>query len=279
MTSLGPIWLARLFKRALLRLQWLILHYNLWCAGGSAAAHSPPHLLEWSITSAPTPRFLHRMMDGRKKAWKQTRLCVWYNPLLHHLSLSEVMSSAISRPSGLQLLWISQSPPWDMVLPEKTSRPSAAKKVPKQRPMQHQSLPSPALCCACGLCIMLAGINITLVGAFAFGTFIPTGNPPIIIGPLLLLVALAFFTACCVVSRRPPAHIARKAKGGEKWGLMRMGVAAFEMETSEHTLQDTTAVQLSPTNSPSSSHKSSSSHGSDAAPADCQEGASELISE
>ncbi|XP_040896313.1 transmembrane protein 275-like [Toxotes jaculatrix] len=150
-----------------------------------------------------------------------------------------------------------------MVLSEKTSRPSAPQKLHKQRALQHQSLPSPALCCACGLCIMLAGINITLVGAFAFGTFIPTVNPPIIIGPLLLLIALAFFTACCVVSRRPPAHMAhmaRKAKGGEKWGLMRMGTAAFEMETSEHTLQDTTAVQLSPTNSPCSSHKSSSSH-------------------
>ncbi|TNN27278.1 hypothetical protein EYF80_062578 [Liparis tanakae] len=44
---------------------------------------------------------------------------------------------------------------------------------------------------------MPAGINITLVGAFAFGTFIPNGNPPIIFGPLLLLVALAFFAACC----------------------------------------------------------------------------------
>ncbi|XP_033478603.1 transmembrane protein 275-like [Epinephelus lanceolatus] len=165
-----------------------------------------------------------------------------------------------------------------MVLPDKTSRPSASKKVPKQRALGHQSLPSPALCCACGLCIMLAGINITLVGAFAFGTFVPTGNPPIIIGPLLLLIALAFFTACCVVSRRPPAHMARTAKGGEKWGLMRMGTAAFEMETSEHTLQDTTAVQLSPTNSPSTSHKSSSSHGGDAAPplAGCQDGAGKL---
>lgn len=163
-----------------------------------------------------------------------------------------------------------------MVPPEKSSRPSAPKKVPKRRALQGQSLPSPALCCACGLCIMLAGVNITLVGAFAFGTFIPTVNPPIIIGPLLLLIALAFFTACCVVSRRPPAHMARKAKGGEKWGLMRMGTAAFEMETSEHTLQDTTAVQLSPTNSPTSSHKSSSSQGGDTAPPGCPDGAGEL---
>ncbi|GAA6235010.1 transmembrane protein 275 [Lates japonicus] len=162
-----------------------------------------------------------------------------------------------------------------MVLPDKTSRPSAPRKVHEQRALRHQSLPSPALCCACGLCIMLAGINITLVGAFAFGTFIPTSNPPIIIGPLLLLLALAFFTACCVVSRRPPAHMAHKAEGGEKWGLMRMGTAAFEMETSEHTLQDTTAVQLSPTNSPSTSHKSGSSQGGDTAPPARQDGAGE----
>ncbi|KAM3876161.1 LOW QUALITY PROTEIN: transmembrane protein 275-like [Diretmus argenteus] len=166
-----------------------------------------------------------------------------------------------------------------MVLTDKPSRPSAAvKKSPKKHALRPQSLPSPALCCACGLCIMLAGINITLVGAFAFGTFVPTGNPPIIIGPLLLLVALAFFTACCVFSRRPLAHTARKAKGGESWGLMRMGAAAFEMETSEHTLQDTTAVQLSPTNSPSSSHKSSCSHEDNAALPVCQDGASELHS-
>ncbi|KAG7514408.1 hypothetical protein JOB18_032742 [Solea senegalensis] len=163
-----------------------------------------------------------------------------------------------------------------MVLPEKTSRPSAPKRVTQQRALRHQSLPSPALCCACGLCIMLAGINITLVGAFAFGTFVPTGNPPIIIGPLLLLIALAFFTACCVVSRRPRAQMANKAKGAEKWGLMRMGTAAFEMETSEHTLQDTTAVQLSPTNSPSTSHKSGSSQGGDAALPACQDDTSEL---
>lgn len=163
-----------------------------------------------------------------------------------------------------------------MVKPEKTSRLPAPKKAPKQRALRHQSLPSPALCCACGLCIMLAGINITLVGAFAFGTFIPTGNAPIIIGPLLLLIAVAFFTACCVVSRRPRAHMAHEAKGGEKWGLMRIGTVAFEMETSEHTLQDTTAVQVSPTNSPTSSQKSSSSQGATAPPAGCEDGAGEL---
>lgn len=152
-----------------------------------------------------------------------------------------------------------------MVPTETSSRASA----PVQHALRHQSLPSPALCCACGLCILLAGVNITLVGAFAFGTFMPTGNPPIVIGPLLLLVALAFFAACCVVSRRPPARLPRQAKAGEKWGLMRMGTTAFEMETSEPTLQDTTAVQLSPTNSPSPSQKSSSSHRG------CQVGASE----
>ncbi|KAM4549244.1 transmembrane protein 275-like [Odontesthes bonariensis] len=162
------------------------------------------------------------------------------------------------------------------MVPPDTSRASAPKRIQEQRALRHQNLPSPALCCACGLCIMLAGINITLVGAFAFGTFIPTGNPPIVIGPLLLLTALAFFTACCVVSRRPPAHMANKAKGGEKWGLIGMGTAVFEMETSEHTLQDTTAVQLSPTNSLSSSHECSTSQGDAAAPPSCQDGAGEL---
>uniref|UniRef100_A0A3Q2TVN6 Transmembrane protein 275 n=1 Tax=Fundulus heteroclitus TaxID=8078 RepID=A0A3Q2TVN6_FUNHE len=156
-----------------------------------------------------------------------------------------------------------------MALAEKRS--SAPGRTPDQRSARHQSLPSPALCCACGLCIMLAGINITLVGAFAFGTFSLAANPPIIIGPLLLLLALGFFVACCVASRRPPSHAARKARGGEKWGLMRMGAAAFEMEMSEHTLQDTTAVQLSPTNSPSSSHKSTSNQGDGAGPADTRE--------
>ncbi|XP_076131511.1 transmembrane protein 275 [Alosa pseudoharengus] len=152
-----------------------------------------------------------------------------------------------------------------MVHPDKTARTSVPKKGSRKRKLRPQGLPSPALCCACGLCIMLAGINITLVGAFAFGKFVPTKNPPIIIGPLLLLVALSFFAACCVCSRRPPAHASRGNAGGggggaDSWGLMRMGGAAFEMETSEHTLQDTTAVQLSPTNSLSSSNKSSPGH-------------------
>ncbi|KAM3620078.1 uncharacterized protein V6R79_018042 [Siganus canaliculatus] len=163
-----------------------------------------------------------------------------------------------------------------MVQPDKTSKPPGPTKAPKQHILRPQNLPSPALCCACGLCIMLAGINITLVGAFAFGNFIPTANPPIIIGPLLLLIALAFFTACCVVSRRPSTSVSSQSKGGEKWGLMRMGTVAFEMEMSEHTLQDTTAVQLSPTNSPTSSHKSSSSQGVSALPAGCQDGAGAL---
>ncbi|XP_035277176.1 transmembrane protein 275-like [Anguilla rostrata] len=143
---------------------------------------------------------------------------------------------------------------------DKSSGTSVPKKAPKKK-TRPQGLPSPALCCACGLCIMLAGINITLVGAFAFGTLLPAHNPPIIIGPVLLLVALAFFGACCVCSRRPPAQGSRKPKGGGGgMGLARLSGAAFEIETSEHTLQDTTAVQLSPTNSPSSSRASSPAH-------------------
>lgn len=40
-----------------------------------------------------------------------------------------------------------------------------------------------------------------------------------------------------------------------------VGGAVFEIETSEHTLQDTTAVQLSPTSSPASSQSSSPEKG------------------
>ncbi|KAJ8357365.1 hypothetical protein SKAU_G00201590 [Synaphobranchus kaupii] len=149
--------------------------------------------------------------------------------------------------------------PGEVMFTDKSSGTSVPKKAQKKK-TRPQGLPSPALCCACGLCIMLAGINITLVGAFAFGTLLPAHNPPIIIGPVLLLVALAFFGACCVCSRRPPAQGSRKPKAGGGMGLSRLGGAAFEIETSEHTLQDTTAVQLSPTNSPSSSRASSPAH-------------------
>uniref|UniRef100_A0A3P9KRZ1 Transmembrane protein 275 n=1 Tax=Oryzias latipes TaxID=8090 RepID=A0A3P9KRZ1_ORYLA len=140
-------------------------------------------------------------------------------------------------------------------VPEKGSQ----KKKKKSRP---HGLPSPALCCACGLCIMLAGLNITLVGAFAFTTLVPSANPPIIIGPVLLLVAFSFFGACCVCSRLPPPHSSRGSNVNSRGtGLIgRSGLAggaAFEIETSEHTLQDTTAVQLSPTSSPGSSRASS----------------------
>lgn len=140
------------------------------------------------------------------------------------------------------------------------SKKEAQKK--KKRKSRPHGLPSPALCCACGLCIMLAGLNITLVGAFAFSTLVPSANPPIIIGPILLLVAFTFFGACCVCSRLPPPHSSRHSKvGGRGGGLMGhgglAGGAAFEIETSEHTLQDTTAVQLSPTSSRGSSQVSS----------------------
>ncbi|XP_064415777.1 transmembrane protein 275 [Latimeria chalumnae] len=137
---------------------------------------------------------------------------------------------------------------------------SSLPQKPGQKKTRPQGLPSPALCCACGLCIMLAGINITLVGAFAFGTIVPMNNPPIIIGPILLVVAFTFFGACCICSRRPPAHGLRKSKPGSNVGIIKMGTTAFEIETSEHTMQDTTAVQLSLTNSPVSSKKSTPVH-------------------
>ncbi|XP_004542755.1 transmembrane protein 275 [Maylandia zebra] len=151
-----------------------------------------------------------------------------------------------------------------MVIADRNTGTPVPKKEPqKKRKSRPHGLPSPALCCACGLCIMLAGLNITLVGAFAFSTLMPSANPPIIIGPILLLVAFSFFGACCVCSRLPPPHSSRRSKvGGRGAGLMghggQAGGAAFEIETSEHTLQDTTAVQLSPTSSPASSQASSS---------------------
>lgn len=144
-----------------------------------------------------------------------------------------------------------------MICSEQDPHQAAAKNKRSMRPHSH---PSPALCCACGLCIMLAGINITLVGAFGFAKMLPSNNPPIIIGPLLLLVALSFFGVCCMISRRPSAHSSHTNTRPDHWGLMKMGGTAFEMETSEHTLQDTTAIQLSPTNSICSSHHSSPTH-------------------
>ena len=156
-------------------------------------------------------------------------------------------------------------------VPKKGSTTTEARKRRTSRP---HGLPSPALCCACGLCIMLAGMNITLVGAFAFSTLLPSGNPPIIIGPILLLVAFSFFGACCVCSRLPPAQGSLRAKvgGGRGAGLMGpggvAGGATFEIETSEHTLQDTTAVQLSPTPSSGSSRASSPVEGE--GPGDCK---------
>ncbi|KAM4873388.1 transmembrane protein 275 [Thomomys bottae] len=117
-------------------------------------------------------------------------------------------------------------------------------------------LPSPALCCACGLCVLLAGVNVTLVGAFA--SFLPGHNVPLMVGPALLVLALGFFVACCVCSSRGPAPRARSlATAGRVPGAGRAGPVALEMESSERTAQDTTAVQLSPAASAASSGHSS----------------------
>lgn len=106
-------------------------------------------------------------------------------------------------------------------------------------------LPSPALCCACGLCALLAGVNVTLVGAFA--SFLPRHNPPLVVGPALLVLALGFFVACCVCSHRGPASGARSLIARDSGqGARRAGQVALEIESSERTAQDTTAVQLSP---------------------------------
>ncbi|XP_036035156.1 transmembrane protein 275 [Onychomys torridus] len=117
-----------------------------------------------------------------------------------------------------------------------------------------RSLLSPALCCACGLCVLLAGLNVTLVGAFAAS--LPGHNAPLVVGPALLALALGFFAACCVCSRRRPVSRARSS-ATEGQGGGRAGTVALEMESSERTAQDTTAVQLSPAASAASSGHSS----------------------
>uniref|UniRef100_A0A8C5Y9T6 Transmembrane protein 275 n=1 Tax=Microcebus murinus TaxID=30608 RepID=A0A8C5Y9T6_MICMU len=127
-----------------------------------------------------------------------------------------------------------------------------AGRVPGRLP----GLPSPALCCACGLCVLLAGVNVTLVGAFA--SFLPGHNAPLVVGPALLVLALGFFAACCLCSRRGPARRARSLAAADPGqGGGRAGPVALEMESSERTAQDTTAVQLSPAVSAASSGRSS----------------------
>ncbi|XP_055474529.1 transmembrane protein 275 [Psammomys obesus] len=118
-----------------------------------------------------------------------------------------------------------------------------------------RGLPSHALCCACGLCVLLAGLNVTLLGAFA--AFLPGHNVPLVVGPALLVLALGFFAACCVCSRRGPAPRTHSPATADQGGG-RPGTVALEMESSERTAQDTTAVQLSPA---ASSGRSSPSPG------------------
>ncbi|XP_074190767.1 transmembrane protein 275 [Rhinolophus sinicus] len=117
-------------------------------------------------------------------------------------------------------------------------------------------LPSPALCCACGLCMLLAGVNVTLVGSFA--SFLPGNNAPLVVGPALLVLAFGCFAACCACSRRGPASRRPSAAAkGQGQGGSGTGPVALEMESSERTAQDTTAVQLSPAASAASSGRSS----------------------
>ncbi|KAM5248603.1 transmembrane protein 275 [Ctenodactylus gundi] len=127
------------------------------------------------------------------------------------------------------------------------------------RPARNRSwgrlpgLPSPALCCACGLCVLLAGVNVTLVGAFA--SFLPGRNVPLVAGPALLALALGFFAACCACTRRG------RARSLEAKGTGARGPVALEMDSGERTAQDTTAVQLSPAASASAASSGRSSPG------------------
>ncbi|XP_047648793.1 transmembrane protein 275 [Phacochoerus africanus] len=141
--------------------------------------------------------------------------------------------------------------------PEKRQGPPARAPAGRRAQPRLPGPPSPALLCACGLCVLLAGVNVTLVGAFA--SFVPGHNAPLVVGPALLALALGFFATCCVCSRRGPAPGSRSAaaagpgRGSGGGG----GRVALEMESSERTAQDTTAVQLSPAASAASSGRSS----------------------
>lgn len=137
----------------------------------------------------------------------------------------------------------------------KTSTATLAPAPPGRSRNLLRGLPSPALCCACGLCVLLAGLNVTLVGAFS--AFLPGHNVPLVVGPALLVLALGFFAACCVCTRRGPVPRAcSSVPVGQGGG--RPGTVALEMESSERTAaQDTTAVQLSPAASAASSSRSS----------------------
>ncbi|XP_047584370.1 transmembrane protein 275 [Lutra lutra] len=143
--------------------------------------------------------------------------------------------------------------------PPEKSRGPAARPPAGRAPGRLPGLLSPALLCACGLCVLLAGVNVTLVGALA--SFSHRSNAPLVVGPALLALALGCFAACCVCSRRGPALRPRSAatsgsgRGGGGGGGG--GPVALEMESSERTAQDTTAVQLSPAASAASSGSSS----------------------
>ncbi|KAB1268650.1 hypothetical protein Cadr_000013855 [Camelus dromedarius] len=87
-----------------------------------------------------------------------------------------------------------------------------------------------ALLCACGLCVLLAGVNVTLVGAFA--SFLPGHNAPLFVGPALLVLALGFFAACCAPGPGPfaldapaPAAVYAPRTDGVRLDLPRERVA------------------------------------------------------
>ncbi|XP_034876059.1 transmembrane protein 275 [Mirounga angustirostris] len=138
--------------------------------------------------------------------------------------------------------------------PPEQSRGPAARAPASRARGRPPGLPSPALFGACGLCVLLAGVNVTLVGAFA--AFPARSNAPLVVGPALLALALGCFAACCACSRRGPAPRPRSAAASGP-GRGGGGPVALEMESSERTAQDTTAVQLSPAASAASSGRSS----------------------
>lgn len=101
------------------------------------------------------------------------------------------------------------------------------------------------LCCAFGLCVLLAGVNLTLAGTF--WPYLPGLSASLVVGPSMVMVALGFLTGWCLCNQNSARR--RAAADADQGGSS--GPVALELESPERTVQDTMALQLSPASSPS----------------------------
>ncbi|XP_049631049.1 transmembrane protein 275 [Suncus etruscus] len=104
------------------------------------------------------------------------------------------------------------------------------------------------LCCAFGLCVLVAGVNLTLAGTF--WPFLPGLSASLVVGPSMVMVSLGFLTGWCLCNQNSAAR-RRAAAEADQGGSS--GPVALELESPERTAtaQDTMALQLSPASSPS----------------------------